>query len=79
MGTDEGVEPEECQSSPEKKGYTAIQFLMESSILIHALELTGAAYINIFSCNPFDRNKAKRVTQEWFGAKRATSRLIMRG
>jgi S-adenosylmethionine/arginine decarboxylase-like enzyme len=76
---DDGVPLEECQSSPITKGYTAIQFLMESSILIHTLELTGAAYINIFSCNPFDRNIAKRFAKEWFNAKRATSRLVIRG
>ncbi len=76
---DDGVRPEECQTSPVTKGYTAVQFLMESSVLVHTLELTNAAYINIFSCNSFDRNKAKQFTKDWFRAKRATSRLIMRG
>jgi S-adenosylmethionine decarboxylase len=75
---DDGVAPEECQVSPVKKGYTAIQFLMESSILIHSLELTKSAYINIFSCNDFDRNKAKQFAKKWFGAKQITSRLIIR-
>ena len=75
---DDGVAPEECQVSPVTKGYTAIQFLMESSILIHTLELKKTAFINIFSCNDFDRNKAKRFAKEWFGAKQITSRLVKR-
>lgn len=75
---DDGVAPDECQVSPVTKGYTAVQFLMESSIVVHTLELTAAAYIDIFSCNPFDRWAAKRFAKEWFGAKQITSRLIMR-
>lgn len=75
---DDGVPEDECQTKSETKGYSAIQFLMESSILIHTLELTRSAYINIFSCKPFDRVKAKRFTKNWFGAKRITSRLVKR-
>jgi len=75
---DDGVAPEDCQVKPETKGYTAVQFLMESSILTHTLELTSAAYINIFSCNDFDRHKAKSFAKKWFGAKQITSRLIKR-
>lgn len=77
---DDGVAPEECQIKPETKGHTAwaIQFLMESSILIHTLELTKSAHINIFSCNEFDRWKAKAFVKKWFGAEQITSRLIIR-
>ncbi len=75
---DDGVPAEECETSPVTKGYSAIQFLMESSILIHALELTQSAYINIFSCNPFDRKRAKSFTKNWFKAEQITSRLIKR-
>lgn len=75
---DDGVPAEKCQTKPETKGYSAIQFLMESSILIHALEISRSTYVNIFSCKEFDRNKAKRFTKRWFGAKHITSRLIKR-
>lgn len=75
---DDGVLEDECQVKPETKGYSAIQFLMESHIVIHTLELTRSAYINIFSCKDFDRNKAKRFTKNWFGAKQISSRLIRR-
>lgn len=75
---DDGVLAEECQTDPRTKGYTAVQFLMESSILTHTLELKKTAFINIFSCNDFDRHKAKRFAKEWFGAKQITSRLVKR-
>lgn len=75
---DDGVPPEECQTLPARKGYTAIQFLMESSILIHTLELTGAAYINIFSCKEFSGKVATEFTKKWFGAKTITARKIKR-
>lgn len=76
---DDGVSPEECQTKPETKGYSAIQFLMESSIVIHTLELRREAFINVFSCKQFDRLKAKRFAKKWFRAKRITSRMIQRG
>lgn len=76
---DDGVARDECQVSPETKGYTAVQFLMESSILVHTLELKEIALINIFSCNPFNRHKARAFAKNWFGAKHITSRLVIRG
>lgn len=78
---DDSVAPEECQTKPETKGHTGIgvQFLMESSILIHALELRREAFVNVFSCKQFDRFKAKRFAKKWFRAERITSRLIIRG
>lgn len=75
---DDGVPIEFCQVEPEKKGYSAVQFLMESSILIHALELKEAIYINIFSCKEFDRHKAKKFTMDWFKAGTCTSRKFER-
>lgn len=76
---DDGVSDDEIQTDERTKGYSAVQFLMESSILIHTLELKQTALINIFSCNSFDRYKARRFTKNWFEAKHITSRLIMRG
>ncbi len=76
---DDGVSEDECQTKLETKGYSAIQFLMESSIVIHTLELRREAFINVFSCKPFDRAKAKRFAKSWFRSKRITSRMIQRG
>lgn len=76
---DDGVPIEECQTKPETKGYSGVQFLMESSIVIHALELKKECFVNVFSCKQFDRYKARRFAKNWFKADRITSRLIIRG
>jgi S-adenosylmethionine decarboxylase len=65
---DEGVPPEEQQTSPQTKGVSAVQFILTSTIVIHTLELLEAAYVNIFSCKAFDRDVAEKLTKEWFGA-----------
>jgi len=75
---DEGVPPEEQQTSPHTKGVSAVQFLLTSSIVIHTLELLEAAYVNIFSCKAFDRNVAERLTKEWFKAEECRATFIER-
>ncbi len=75
---DVGVPPEERQTSPHTKGTSAVQFILTSTIVIHTLDLLKAAYINIFSCKPFDRQVAEELTKEWFGAKECRSHFIER-
>ncbi len=75
---DVGVPPEEQQTSPHTKGTSAIQFILTSTIVVHTLDLLKAAYINIFSCKPFDRQVAEELTKEWFGAKECRSHFIER-
>jgi S-adenosylmethionine/arginine decarboxylase-like enzyme len=40
---DVGVTPEEQQTSPHTKGTSAVQFILTSTIVIHTLDLRGAA------------------------------------
>ncbi len=75
---DEGLPPEEQQTSPHTKGTSAVQFILTSSIVVHALDLLQAAYINIFSCKPFDKDTAEKLTKEWFGAKECRATFIER-
>ena len=75
---DEGVPLEEQQTAPHTKGISAVQFILTSSIVIHTLELLEAAYVNIFSCKPFDRDVAEKLTKEWFGAKECRATFIER-
>ncbi|GAG09984.1 unnamed protein product [marine sediment metagenome] len=75
---DEGVPPEEQQTSPHTKGVSAVQFILTSSIVIHTLELLEAAYVNIFACKAFDRDVAEKFTREWFGAKECRATFIER-
>ncbi|MEE9597936.1 MAG: S-adenosylmethionine decarboxylase [Acidiferrobacterales bacterium] len=51
---DKNVPLDECQTDPKKKGVSAVQFLLTSSITLHALELRREVYINAFSCEEFD-------------------------
>lgn len=75
---DEGVPEDERQTNPKTKGISAVQFILTSSVVIHALDLLGAAYVNIFSCKEFDADAAAEFTIRWFGAKSVTRGMIVR-
>lgn len=75
---DVGVPEDEQQTAPHAKGTSAVQFILTSTIVIHTLELLGAAYINIFSCKEFDAELAVKITREWFGAKECKTHFIER-
>ena len=63
---DYNVAEEEKQTEPHLKGTSAVQFIMTSNIVIHTLDLMGAAYINIFSCKDFDARIASEFSAKWF-------------
>ena len=63
---DEGVLEEERRKEPHVEGISAVQFILTSSITIHALTQLKAVYVNIFSCKEFDSNKAAGFTAKWF-------------
>lgn len=75
---DVGVPPEEQQTSPHTKGTSAVQFILTSTMVIHTLDLMGAVYINIFSCEEFDEKLAEAFTTEWFRAGKTQSHFIER-
>ncbi len=75
---DVGVPQEEQQTSPHTKGTSAVQFILTSTIVIHTLDLMGAVYINIFSCQEFDKDKAESFSKEWFKADKCRSHFIER-
>ena len=66
-------------TSPHTQGTSAVQFIITSSIVIHALELTGEVFVNIFSCKEFDPMMATNVTVEWFRAQTHDRRFLIRG
>jgi S-adenosylmethionine/arginine decarboxylase-like enzyme len=59
-------------------GTSAVQFITTSNIVIHTLDLLKAAYVNIFSCKPFEKKVAEKVTREWFGANGCSALFIER-
>ncbi len=75
---DVGVPEENRETSPHTQGTSAVQFILTSSIVIHALDQLGAVYVNIFSCKDFDPKAAEHFTVEWFGAKECSTRFINR-
>jgi len=75
---DVGIPIEEKQTSPHTKGTSAVQFILTSSIVVHTLDLLKAVYINLFSCKPFDKDVAEKLTQEWFDSKECKSRFLER-
>lgn len=75
---DVGVSEEEKQTSPHTKGTSAVQFILTSTIVVHTLDLLKAVYVNIFSCKPYDREIAEKITKEWFGAKECRTHFIER-
>lgn len=66
---DEGVPEEEKRTEPHVVGISAVQFILTSSVTIHALTLMRAIYVNIFSCKEFNSAHAKSFTQKWFMGK----------
>ena len=50
------------------KGYSMVQLIETSLISGHFANFTNAAYIDIFSCKPYDPEKVIRFTQTYFEA-----------
>ena len=74
---DVGLPPEECQTEPHAKGTSAVQFILTSSIVIHALDMTGKVFINIFSCKAFDVADAESFCAEFFKAEFVRNRVVV--
>jgi S-adenosylmethionine/arginine decarboxylase-like enzyme len=75
---DVGVPEEDKQTLPHTQGTSAVQFILTSSIVIHALDQLNAIYINIFSCKAFDPKRAEKFTIKWFRASNCSARFIKR-
>ena len=66
------------QNKPHTKGYSLVQLIETSSITGHFSEFKKSVYLNIFSCKPYDKDKALEFTKEWFGAQSVESHYITR-
>ncbi len=49
------------------EGWSALQFIETSSITIHADEVFGRCFVDVFSCRPFDPDLATAIAVEHFG------------
>ncbi len=66
------------QTNPKTKGTTAVQFILTSNITIHTLDLLGAVFINIFSCEDFDTRLAEEFALQYFSAGKHKALVIER-
>lgn len=64
----DGVPEEERSTEAHLLGTSAIQFITTSNIVVHTLDLTGAVYVNIFSCKEYSIEIAEKITCDWFKA-----------
>lgn len=77
---DVDVPLEDRQTDPRLSGTSAIQFILTSSIVIHALDLTGDLFLDVFSCDDFDSNVVIEVTLKHFsGRLQSPITIIARG
>ncbi len=51
----------------ELEGWSAMQFIETSSITLHADEVFGRCFVDVFSCRPFDPDVAAQIAVEHFG------------
>ncbi len=49
------------------EGWSAMQFIETSSITLHADEVNGRCFIDVFSCRSFDPGVASDLAVEYFG------------
>ena len=61
----------------ELEGWSAMQFIETSSITIHADEVFGRCFVDVFSCRAFDPDAAAAIAVEHFGGQ-ASVRVLER-
>jgi S-adenosylmethionine decarboxylase len=61
-----------------KQGYSLMQLITTSNICAHFVEPDRSAYIDIFSCKPFDIQVAQSVVQHHFEPKKLRVNYITR-
>lgn len=67
-----------AEHKPEAAGWSLVQLIETSSITGHFCDLTGDAYLDVFSCKPFDASIAVEVVERWFAPGHVTQSLVAR-
>lgn len=63
----------------DKSGYTLMQLITTSNIVVHFCDQTGDAYVNVFSCKQFQIIDVRNCLQKWFEFKSNKERFLLRG
>jgi S-adenosylmethionine decarboxylase len=69
---------EDKSGTPHLHGVSAFQFISTSNIVVHALDILNAVYINIFSCRDFDVEAAAKFSAAFFGAQAVRADVVER-
>ncbi len=67
------------KSFPDKAGLSGWVPLADSSIVIHTLSKKNYISIDIYSCKPYNREKAIAFTRRYFEPKKIDRQFILRG
>ena len=70
---------EQRQTDPRTEGISAVQFILTSTVVLHALTQLRQVYINVFSCKDFDAEKATTFTARFFDAQSWSNTSYSRG
>jgi len=63
----------------ELEGYSAMQFIETSSVVVHLDDKGGdRAFIDLFSCKFFDPYQAEQFTKKYFQAKESKLTILLR-
>ena len=63
---------------PDKAGYSAVQLIETSSITAHFVDSTGEAYIDVFSCKPYDTDIVIELVKQYFKPERVRPNYLTR-
>jgi S-adenosylmethionine decarboxylase len=55
------------------EGYSAMQFIETSTIVVHCDELGNRAFVDVFSCKYFYPDKVKEIAASYFSAQQASA------
>lgn len=61
---------------PELAGVSGVVILLESHAAIHTYPAVGEAFLDVFSCRPFDAGAAATVLQAYFGGHRVEETML---
>lgn len=62
----------------DKAGFSLVQLIETSSITGHFVDKNGDAYLDIFSCKPFDIEIVKRVVMRYFHPQKIKTHYLTR-
>lgn len=66
------------EGNPKTHGVTAVQILVASSVTLHACDLTGQLFLDVFSCGDYEVEPVKRLVDVCFGGRLVAEQVIER-